>query len=221
MEEAHLQDGRLKPVAAGGQIEFLGRNDYQVKIRGFRIELGEIEARLQQQPGIREAVVLAREDAPGEKRLVAYVKPHFSTSDEVAEDLSRNQVGEWSNLWGIPTSRMRWLVNSGSTAGGGIAATPDSRFQAMRCVTGWTVSLRVLRLRPRRVLEIGCGSGMILLNLAPRCEWYVGADLSAQTIEALRRAQASRPGFMGRRNCCRLRRQTCRRRRLATMTRSF
>jgi amino acid adenylation domain-containing protein len=73
--------------AADGDLEYLGRMDHQVKIRGFRIELGEIETALASQSEVREAVVLAREDAPGERRLVAYLVPESAMSPVSAGEL--------------------------------------------------------------------------------------------------------------------------------------
>jgi amino acid adenylation domain-containing protein/non-ribosomal peptide synthase protein (TIGR01720 family)/FkbM family methyltransferase len=65
--------GDLARHLPGGEIEYVGRIDHQVKLRGFRVELGEIESVLSSHPAVRESVVVAREDEPGHKRLVAYV----------------------------------------------------------------------------------------------------------------------------------------------------
>jgi len=76
--------GDLVRFVSDDAIEFLGRKDQQVKIRGYRIEPGEIEAQLELHPDVREAIVIPREDQPGEKRLVAYVAaaaPSLQVSD--------------------------------------------------------------------------------------------------------------------------------------------
>ncbi|WP_122845133.1 non-ribosomal peptide synthetase, partial [Pseudomonas viridiflava] len=71
-EARMYRTGDLARWNADGTLEYLGRNDDQVKIRGVRIELGEIEAQLSQLPGIEEALIVAREDEPGQPRLVGY-----------------------------------------------------------------------------------------------------------------------------------------------------
>ncbi|WP_241494489.1 phosphopantetheine-binding protein, partial [Pseudomonas asplenii] len=75
-------------------IEYLGRNDDQVKIRGFRIELGEIDARLAKHPAIHEAVVTAREDVPGDKRLVAYYTLQSADNEPAIDSLRGWLLGQ-------------------------------------------------------------------------------------------------------------------------------
>jgi acyl-coenzyme A synthetase/AMP-(fatty) acid ligase/acyl carrier protein len=99
---SHPELGRLYRTGdvgrwlADGALEYLGRTDHQVKLRGVRVELGEVEAALAMHPAVREAVAVAREDSPGDQRLVAYVVPGMAAgvSAEELRDFLRGKLPE-------------------------------------------------------------------------------------------------------------------------------
>ncbi|WP_130886770.1 amino acid adenylation domain-containing protein, partial [Pseudomonas tolaasii] len=105
--------GDLVAWRADGTLQYLGRNDQQVKIRGFRIELGEIEARLGEHPQVKDVVVLARQDEPGHKRLVAYFTERENVSIETLRDYLHDQLPDYM----VPAAYVRLdslpLTNNG------------------------------------------------------------------------------------------------------------
>ncbi len=179
------RSGDLARWLPDGDIEYLGRIDQQVKIRGHRIELGEIEAALAEHPAVREAVVVAREDRRDDKRLIAYTVLDLGGDQAL---LQAENLTQWQSVFDetygqevlpqVPTFNITgW--NSSYT---GRPLTSDE----MREWVESTVE-RIQSLRPSRVLEIGCGSGLLLFRIARECARYVGTDFSRQALDYVRR----------------------------------
>ncbi len=195
--------GDLGRWLADGNIEYLGRNDFQVKIRGFRIELGEIEARLTAAAGVREAVVLAREDQPGDQRLVAYLIAETGAELSLAglRDQLAAQVPEYMlpssfvMLDELPLTPNGKLDRKALPAPDGTAliaqdyAPPQGETEEALAAI-WKELLRVERVgRHDNFFELG-GHSLLAVQLISRIRAALGVDIALRELFAQPSLQA-------------------------------
>lgn len=167
--------GDLARYHPDGTLEFLGRDDGQVKVNGYRIELGEIEHALASHPAVDRAVALADGN-----RLLSFVTTH-PERDLDRDAIGRDQVAEWQEVFdSLRTSAAADTAGWTDTFTGRPIEDED-----MRAWVEVTVR-RVLAQQPRRILEIGCGAGLIATAVVEECVEYVGTDLSSRTLDYLR-----------------------------------
>jgi pristinamycin I synthase-3/4 len=179
--------GDLVRYREDGRIEFLGRLDDQIKLRGFRIELGEIETELLNNSAVQNAVVMAREDRKGDQRLVAYLLADTGNipPDEL-DDWQDDQVDQWRALWEDTYSRDKSIEDLTFDITGWDSSYTNEPIPADE-MQAWVDSSceRILELKPKRVLEVGSGSGLLASRIGPKVAGYIGTDFSALAAQRL------------------------------------
>ena len=189
--------GDLGRYLPDGNIEFVGRIDNQVKVRGFRIELGEVETVLEQHEAVKRAVVLAVRDSKGDNQLVAYMVADPAAVKALAEKQDAvEQIEIWKKLYEETYSQTPVSSDATLNTGGWVSSYTGSQIpeEEMREWVEQTVH-RILALKPQHVLELGCGTGMLVARVAPHCESYVGCDISATALNHIRSMQERIPGL--------------------------
>jgi pristinamycin I synthase-3/4 len=174
--------GDLARWRSDGTLEFLGRADQQLKIRGFRIEPGEIEAALKCHERVQEALVTLHKQADHEQ-LLAYVIGRVDTAEQAQAQASH--ILHWQQLYETTYGQGSASCGDFNLLGWNSSYTGEPiPAEEMRLWVDETVA-HLRALQPNRVLEIGCGTGLLLTRLAVGCESYLGLDLSAQVLAQL------------------------------------
>ncbi|MEG4085165.1 amino acid adenylation domain-containing protein [Microcoleus sp. POL10_C6] len=194
--ERLYKTGDLVRYRGDRNLEFLGRIDEQVKIRGFRIELGEIETLLTQHPAVQQTVAIASENGQRDKRLVAYIalNPEYSVAREKNQilQLQDEQVLQWQMLYNETYNQP--AVDSDPTFNivGWNSSYTNQPIPAEQ-MRDWAnnQAAQILALQPSRVLEIGCGTGLLLFQIASRCTQYCGTDFSPISLNYIRQHLAN------------------------------
>lgn len=189
--------GDLARYRPDGNIEFLGRMDFQVKVRGYRIELGEVESALEKHPAVDQAVVMALPDASGDTRLVSYLLANPGELDRMAEEHdATEQATVGGSVYDDAYRSARTVDDPTFNINGWISSYTDKPIpeQEMREWVAGTVE-RILALKPRNVLEIGCGTGLFTIRVAPHCETYDALDPAPAGLDNIRALQTTIPGI--------------------------
>jgi amino acid adenylation domain-containing protein len=177
--------GDLAKYLPDGNIEYLNRIDQQVKIRGFRIELGEIEAVLNQHSTVESSIVVARNESSGNQQLVGYIVAKYDEDlDEIS--LPAEQMNQWQTLYDETYHQITLdqdPKNNFSNWNSSYTGLPIPQAEMVE----WAEETknRILSLHPQNILEVGCGTGLILLRVSPHCRHYHGSDFSAEAIAFL------------------------------------
>jgi amino acid adenylation domain-containing protein len=176
--------GDLGNFLDNGEIRYLGRIDQQVKIRGHRIELGEIETQLSKQEGVKQAVVLAREDNPGDKRLVAYV---VLAEDEV-KDVTPSWKDRWDTIYDMAAQSSQDVALDEQKIDGILLEQWENSDDLVLQAAEWLdeSAKRIKQLNAGDILEIGSGGGQLLFELAPFAKTYMATDYAGTAIEKLK-----------------------------------
>jgi ubiquinone/menaquinone biosynthesis C-methylase UbiE len=185
------RSGDLARLGSDGNIEYLGRIDGQVKIRGHRVETGEVESHIKQHPELRDCAVIASEGSGGDRRLFAYLvldaKPQGNSDPR-----QRQQLSQWQDVWDGTYEQLDQASDNRFDISGWNSSYTSQPLAAddMRQWVDATVN-RILESKPRRVLEIGAGTGLILFGVAPHCDYYHATDYSRVSVAQLQQRLAA------------------------------